>query len=69
MPSLYPHHNPDDTYGTIAVFGGVYNNYLALERLVEETRGLEVDATYCLGDIGGFGTLPERRRAQMPVRR
>ena len=42
------------------VFGGVYNNHLALESLLQEGRRLSVDAIFCLGDMGGFGPSPER---------
>lgn len=44
----------------VIVFGGVYNNHLALERLLKESRRLCVDAIFCLGDMGGFGPSPER---------
>lgn len=42
----------------IVVFGGVYNNHLALARLLEEARAHEAQAVYCLGDLGGFGPHP-----------
>lgn len=44
----------------IAVFGGVYNNALALERCIEDARARGAEALYCLGDLGGFGPHPER---------
>jgi predicted phosphodiesterase len=44
----------------IAVFGGVYNNYLALEGALADVRRRGVDAIYCLGDLGAFGPHPER---------
>jgi len=44
----------------IAVFGGVYNNYLALEAALEDVRRRGVDACYCLGDLGAFGPHPDR---------
>jgi predicted phosphodiesterase len=44
----------------IAVFGGVYNNYLALEAALRDARGRRVDAIYCLGDLGAFGPHPDR---------
>lgn len=47
-------------YNRIAVFGGVYNNHLALAALLEEVERREVDALYCLGDFGGFGPHPEK---------
>lgn len=44
----------------IAVFGGVYNNHLALKRAVEIARERDVDGIYCLGDLGAFGPHPNR---------
>ncbi len=48
---------PDVKY---AVFGGVYNNYLALEATLADARRRGCAQTYCLGDLGGFGPHPER---------
>jgi len=47
-------------YNKIAVFGGVYNNYLALEALVEDAKNRGVEKLYCLGDLGAFGPYPNR---------
>ena len=44
----------------IAVLGGVYNNYLALEAALGDARRRGVDAYYCLGDLGAFGPYPDR---------
>jgi predicted phosphodiesterase len=44
----------------IAVFGGIYNNYLALESAIADARRRGVDALYCLGDLGAFGPHPDR---------
>ncbi len=44
----------------IAVFGGVYNNYLALEAAIHDAKQRGVDALYCLGDLGAFGPYPDR---------
>lgn len=44
----------------IAVFGGVYNNYLALEAALRDSRSRGIDAVYCLGDLGAFGPHPDR---------
>jgi len=44
----------------IAVFGGVYNNYLALEAALKDVRSRGADAVYCLGDLGAFGPHPGR---------
>lgn len=49
---------PDAT--RIAVFGGIYNNYLALEAALRDARNRGVDAIYCLGDLGAFGPHPDR---------
>jgi len=47
----------------IAVFGGVYSNHLALEALLDEVGRHDVDAVYCLGDLGGFGPHPDAIRS------
>jgi diadenosine tetraphosphatase ApaH/serine/threonine PP2A family protein phosphatase len=44
----------------IAVFGGIYNNYLALHAALADVRRRAVDACYCLGDLGAFGPHPDR---------
>jgi predicted phosphodiesterase len=44
----------------IAVFGGLYSNYLALEAAQRAARELGVEAYYCLGDLGAFGPYPDR---------
>jgi predicted phosphodiesterase len=44
----------------IAVFGGVYNNYLALDAALRDIRSRGVEAVYCLGDLGAFGPHPDR---------
>ncbi len=46
----------------IAVFGGVYNNHYALVALLEDARRRQVEAIYCLGDLGGVGPNPEKVR-------
>src|SRR5438876_4106542 len=50
-------HNDSDR---IAVLGGVYNNYLALEAALRDARRRGVQAIYCLGDLGAFGPHPDR---------
>ncbi len=47
-------------HNRIACFGGVYSNYLALEAAIADARRRDVDALYCLGDIGAFGPYPDR---------
>jgi predicted phosphodiesterase len=44
----------------IAVFGGIYNNYLALEAALADAKARGALAIYCLGDMGAFGPHPER---------
>jgi len=44
----------------IACFGGVYNNYLALESAIADARRRGADEMYCLGDMGAFGPHPDR---------
>jgi predicted phosphodiesterase len=44
----------------IAVFGGIYSNYLALEMALRDIRQRGVDACFCLGDLGAFGPRPDR---------
>ncbi len=49
-------------WSRIAVFGGVYNNHLALTELLEDAIRRGAEAIYCLGDLGGFGPHPEKVR-------
>jgi diadenosine tetraphosphatase ApaH/serine/threonine PP2A family protein phosphatase len=44
----------------IAVFGGVYANAHALAATLADVRRRDVDAVFCLGDLGGFGPHPDR---------
>lgn len=44
----------------LALFGGLYSNYLALERAIADATARGVDAMYCLGDVGAFGPFPDR---------
>ncbi len=50
----------DQEYRRIAVFGGVYSHWLALEAMLADARRRDVDAIFCLGDMGGFGPHPDR---------
>ncbi len=43
----------------IAVFGGIYSNYLALEAALADARRRGVDGILCLGDLGAFGPHPD----------
>jgi predicted phosphodiesterase len=49
---------PDFT--RIAVFGGVYNNYLALGEAIRDAKRRGAEALFCLGDLGAFGPHPDR---------
>ncbi len=49
----------ETNYETIAVFGGVYNNALALEAVIEDAKSRGAEALYCLGNLGGFGPHPD----------
>jgi len=44
----------------IALVGGVYSNYLALQETLKDARKRGVDAVFCLGDLGAFGPHPNR---------
>ncbi len=43
-----------------AVLGGVYNNWLALEAVLDDAERRGCSRSYCLGDLGGFGPHPDR---------
>ncbi len=43
-----------------ALFGGIYNNYLALEAALADASRRKPEALYCLGDLGAFGPNPDR---------
>ncbi len=43
----------------LAFFGGIYNNYLALEAAIRDARGRGADRIFCLGDLGAFGPHPD----------
>jgi diadenosine tetraphosphatase ApaH/serine/threonine PP2A family protein phosphatase len=47
-------------FSRIAVLGGVYSNYLALEAVLADARAAGAQAIFCLGDIGAFGPHPDR---------
>lgn len=47
-------------FRSILVFGGIYNNYLALASLLREAQSAPHDALFCLGDLGAFGPHPNR---------
>ncbi len=43
-----------------AFFGGIYNNWLALEAALADARRRGAERLFCLGDVGGFGPHPDR---------
>ncbi len=47
-------------YNKIAVFGGVYNNHIALESAIVDAKNRCVDEVFCLGDLGAFGPNPDK---------
>jgi predicted phosphodiesterase len=59
-------------YNSVAVFGGVYSNHIALEAAITDARARDVDQIICLGDLGAFGPNPDKaarllREAEIPV--
>lgn len=46
--------------GCIALFGGIYSNYLALEKACNDAKGRGATTLFCLGDMGAFGPHPDR---------
>lgn len=44
----------------IACLGGIYSNYLALQSALEDIAQRNVEAVFCLGDLGAFGPYPDR---------
>jgi len=47
-------------HSKVAVFGGVYNNHLALAAAIEDARRRGCERLYCLGDLGAFGPNPDK---------
>lgn len=47
----------------LALFGGVYSNHLALRAVLDDAGRRGAGATWCLGDLGGFGPHPDRSAA------
>lgn len=63
FPAIQAVQNPEVIPGSfrrVAVFGGIYNNHLALEAAVAKATLQNPDAIFCLGDLGGFGPFPDR---------
>jgi diadenosine tetraphosphatase ApaH/serine/threonine PP2A family protein phosphatase len=61
-PSVQTHRagRPGPDADCIAVMGGLYSNYLALEAAFADIRKRRVEKIYCLGDLGAFGPHPDR---------
>lgn len=62
---------PENSH-SIALFGGVYSNHIALEVLLEDVKKRGISEVYCLGDLGAFGPNPDLsceliREAKIPV--
>lgn len=47
-------------YQRIACLGGLYSNYLALQAALVDIQSKDVEAIFCLGDMGAFGPHPNR---------
>lgn len=47
-------------YNRIACLGGLYSNYLALESALDTLAEMNIDAVFCLGDLGAFGPHPDK---------
>ncbi|MGK7913719.1 MAG: metallophosphoesterase [Synechococcus sp.] len=47
-----------DSVNSVALCGGPYSNFVAVEQFLQETSSLEW--RFCLGDMGGFGAFPDR---------
>ena len=44
----------------LALLGGIYSNYRALETALRQIEQRGADGIYCLGDLGAFGPYPDR---------
>ncbi len=57
---------------TVAVFGGVYSNHVALRAALVDAKRRGAEEAICLGDLGAFGPHPDRtaevlREERVPV--
>jgi predicted phosphodiesterase len=48
------------SYSHVAIFGGIYNNHIALRVAIEDAQRRGVEKLFCLGDLGAFGPNPEK---------
>ena len=44
---------------SVALFGGVYSNHLALAAAMDDAQRRGAEAIFCLGDLGAFGPRPD----------
>ena len=49
-----------ERFGRVALLGGIYSNYLALDRAIAMAKAQGAEAIYALGDFGAFGPHPDR---------
>jgi predicted phosphodiesterase len=47
-------------YSRVALFGGVYNNHLALAAAIRDAKSRGCQQLFCLGDLGAFGPNPDK---------
>lgn len=45
---------------SIALFGGIYSNHMALAAALDDARRRGITRFYCLGDLGAFGPHPDK---------
>jgi diadenosine tetraphosphatase ApaH/serine/threonine PP2A family protein phosphatase len=48
------------SFRRVALFGGIYSNYLALQAALKLARARGAEAIFALGDFGAFGPHPDR---------
>jgi putative phosphoesterase len=56
----------------VAIFSDIHGNLPALEAVLDDIHGRDVDAVYCLGDLVGYAAYPNEvteriRREQIPT--
>ncbi|HVA66843.1 MAG TPA: metallophosphoesterase family protein [Elusimicrobiota bacterium] len=59
MSNLNPGTIEAGAFKSVALIGGIYSNYLALEKALELIEG-QADTVVALGDFGAFGPHPDR---------
>jgi hypothetical protein len=72
VPDLTPATVEAGSFRRIALLGGIYSNYLALQEALRLARERRVEAVFALGDFGAFGPHPDRtveilREAGLPA--